>query len=64
MGISCTKIQIGKWLQYGVKKVPAEKIGTLLQPSNLHQALFMIIGLSLVIRNTIKFTGCYRKKTT
>jgi hypothetical protein len=23
-----------------------------------------LIGLSLVIRNTIKFTGCYRKKTT
>jgi hypothetical protein len=26
--------------------------------------LYIKVGLSLVIRNTIKFTGCYRKKTT
>jgi hypothetical protein len=45
-------------------KIPV-KIGQSVKSTFVRNLGYCIrIGLSLVIRNTIKFTGCYRKKTT
>jgi muconolactone delta-isomerase len=59
---------IGIWIMPD-NQVPGmlEDFAEVLVPTGdatLPYAIRIIVGLSLVIRNTIKFTGCYRKKTT